>query len=60
MIAFLATIGTFIDSNWNLHEVLIDFQRIQGAHSGANMANSIFRTLENMHLVDKVSKQMYC
>jgi hypothetical protein len=55
MIAFLATTGTFIDEKWNLYKALIDFQCIYGMHSGENMAGSIFRMLENMHLVDKVS-----
>jgi hypothetical protein len=60
MIAFLATIATFIDKAWDLHETLVNFQCIHGAHSGANMATSLFRMLESMSLVDKVSNRTDC
>ena len=56
MLAFLATTGAFIDDTWKLHETLIDFQCMYGTHSGANMVTSLFKTLESINLVDKVSR----
>jgi hypothetical protein len=53
-IAFLATIATFIDRAWTLHDALIDFQCMRGMHSRANMAASLFQMLKKMDLVEKV------
>jgi hypothetical protein len=33
---------------------MLDFQEMKGAHSGANMAQSIFETLRDMDLLEKV------
>ena len=55
MLAFLATIGAFIDDTWTLHETLINFQCLYGMHSSVNMAASLFKTLESINIVDKVS-----
>jgi len=33
---------------------MLDFQEMKGAHSGANMAQSIFETLKDMDLLEKV------
>jgi hypothetical protein len=54
-IAFLATIATWIDEKWMLHEVLLDFQELVGSHTGVNMATSVFRTLESYDITKKVS-----
>jgi hypothetical protein len=37
-----------------LEEVLIDFQEISGEHSGENLANIVWATLELYGITDKV------
>ena len=54
-IAFLATTCSFINTNWTLWEVLLDFREIPGAHSGENMACLVYNTLEEMGISEKVS-----
>jgi hypothetical protein len=53
-IAFLAVVASFITDNWTFHEVLLDFKEMNGAHSGANMAENVFGTLEEFDLCKKV------
>jgi hypothetical protein len=38
-----------------LEELLIDFQELVGEHSGDNMADSVWETLERYGLVGRVS-----
>ena len=45
----------WIDDNWELHEVLLDFIEIEGAHTGENMAEYMLASLIDMDLVDMVS-----
>jgi len=46
-IAFLAIIGYWITDDWELKEVLLGFEHIQGAHTGENMARVIGRVLKD-------------
>ena len=43
-----------MDEDWNIVEVLLDFAELNGSHSGENMATSVYKTLEELNLVDKV------
>jgi hypothetical protein len=54
-IAFLAMTVMWIDDDWELHEVLLDFIEIEGAHTGENMAKYMLESLIDMDLVDMVS-----
>lgn len=45
----------WIDDNWELHEVLLDFIELEGAHTGENMAKYMLESLIEMDLVDMVS-----
>jgi hypothetical protein len=42
-------------SNIILEEVLIDFRELLGAHTGENMADTVWETMVSLGLVGKVS-----
>ncbi|KAF8312175.1 uncharacterized protein EI90DRAFT_2952038, partial [Cantharellus anzutake] len=50
-IAFLAITCTWVDKEWVLHETLLDFVEIKGAHSGENLGHTVYATLKEMVLV---------
>ncbi|KAI0685699.1 hypothetical protein BC835DRAFT_1251961, partial [Cytidiella melzeri] len=44
--AFLAIIAHYIMNNGELEELLINFWELSGEHSGENMAEAVWATLE--------------
>jgi len=56
-LAFLAIVISFITEDWRYQEVLLDFTELNGAHTGANMAQNIFDTLTEFELRDKVRSE---
>ncbi|KAJ8502691.1 hypothetical protein ONZ45_g11524 [Pleurotus djamor] len=52
--AFLVIVAHFVANDGVLEEVLIDFQEIIGAHSGANLAAVVWKTMNYFGLVGKV------
>jgi hypothetical protein len=53
----------WIDDNWELHEVLLDFIELEGSHTGENMAKYMLDSLIDMDIVETVSTwctKMYC
>ncbi|KAH8103159.1 hypothetical protein DFH11DRAFT_1503401, partial [Phellopilus nigrolimitatus] len=52
--AFLAIVMHYVSNDWKLEEILIDFSEIIGPHSGENMADSVWKTIETLGLKDKV------
>lgn len=54
-LAFLALVGLWIDEDWNMHEVLLDFIELEGAHSGENMAEYVLGTLKDLDMLESVS-----
>ncbi|KAJ7190813.1 hypothetical protein GGX14DRAFT_306071, partial [Mycena pura] len=44
--AFLAIVVHYITNDGKLEELLLDFRELMGEHSGANMAEIVWETLE--------------
>ncbi|KAF5345060.1 hypothetical protein D9758_010453 [Tetrapyrgos nigripes] len=52
--AFLAIVAHYINEEGQLEELLIDFRELLGEHSGENMADAVWKTLELYGLVGKI------
>ncbi|KAJ7725281.1 hypothetical protein DFH07DRAFT_722948, partial [Mycena maculata] len=48
--AFLAIVVHYVTNDGKLEELLIDFQELIGVHSGDNMADIVWATLERYGL----------
>lgn len=46
--------GHFIDENWELHSLLIDFVASHGQHAGKDIAKSFFESVEGFQITRKV------
>ncbi|KAJ6487538.1 hypothetical protein DFH09DRAFT_839390, partial [Mycena vulgaris] len=44
--AFIAIVAHYITNDGKLEELLIDFRELMGEHSGENMAEVVWNTLE--------------
>ncbi|KIL55008.1 hypothetical protein M378DRAFT_201131 [Amanita muscaria Koide BX008] len=52
--AFLAIVAHYITNDGRLEELLIDFRELVGAHSGENMGEAVWKTLEMYGLFGRV------
>jgi hypothetical protein len=52
--SFLSLTAHFIDNEWELQSVIIDFIQIYGSHTGINIKNTFISGLENLSIIDKV------
>lgn len=43
---FLGITAHYIDADWKLHDVLLDFIHLEGSHSGENLATVFLKCLE--------------
>lgn len=50
--SFLAVTAHWIDENWRQHAVTIGFEKITGAHTGQNLAQIMYRILEQYQLTN--------
>ncbi|KAJ6168144.1 hypothetical protein N7497_000987 [Penicillium chrysogenum] len=50
----MAITGYFIDKDWNYREILLGFQPLQGAHSGANLSAVLLKIFQQHQIVDRV------
>ena len=57
--AFLSITAYFIDSNWKMQSIILNFVPISGAHSGENLKNSFVACLKNFAIQTKVSFLIY-
>jgi hypothetical protein len=55
VLAFLGITCHFIDANWDLKEVLLDFVHLSGSHSGENMAREFLNSTQEFHILTKVN-----
>ena len=55
MISFLGITCHFIDDDWNLRDILVDFVNLEGFHSGENMASAFVKCLLKKKILTKVS-----
>lgn len=53
--AFLAITAHYIDNNWKLQSLLIDFVQIFGQHTGENIKNTFVFALQNLSIHTKVN-----
>jgi hypothetical protein len=45
----------YIDADWNLKDILVDFIDLSGPHSGENIANVFTKCLQDKKILTKVS-----
>lgn len=50
----MATVGQFINNNWELKNLPLSFLEIEGAHTGENLANGLIAVLENLGIAGNV------
>ena len=53
--SFLAITAHFMDKEWKLQSILLDFVQIWGSHTGENIKNIFVSCLENFGIQTKVS-----
>ncbi|CAB4403415.1 unnamed protein product [Rhizophagus irregularis] len=46
-VAFLGITCHYIDINWNLHDILVDFVHLSGSHTGENLAKAFLSCVDN-------------
>ncbi|OBZ65066.1 putative AC transposase [Grifola frondosa] len=54
--AFLCIVMSFVTEDWELEETVIDFHEVQGEHSGENLAELVWQTIETYGLKEKLLK----
>ena len=54
MISFLGITCHWIDDDWALHETLVDFVKLSGAHSGDNLCEAFERSCRELAIFTKV------
>jgi hypothetical protein len=52
--SFIAAIAHYIDEDWNIHDVLVDFGLMSGRHGGANVADGFFNVITDYKIASKV------
>jgi len=53
-IPFLGITAHWISSNWELQHTVLDFQLLEGTHSGENLASAFFNTIKEYGILNKV------
>ncbi|CAG8788137.1 15868_t:CDS:2, partial [Gigaspora rosea] len=51
--SFISLMGHYIDEDWNLKEIIIDFGLLSEKHDGTNLANGFYQVLEDYNIVSK-------
>jgi hypothetical protein len=57
-LSFLAITCHYLDNDWNIKNILLDFIHICGAHTGENIANYFLNSTCNMNILTKVCKNI--
>jgi len=55
VIAFLEITCHYIDADWVLRDVLLDFVHLTGSHSGQNMAKEFLKSTHELNILTKVN-----
>ena len=55
IIGFLDITAHYIDSDWNLKDVLVDFVYLAESHSGENLAQAFVKSLQDKKILIKAS-----
>ena len=53
--AFLSLTAHFINTEWKLQNIIVDFIQIYGSHTGENIKNTFVFGLENLSIENKVN-----
>eukprot|EP00455_Lapot_gusevi_P001969 TRINITY_DN10762_c0_g1_i1.p1 TRINITY_DN10762_c0_g1~~TRINITY_DN10762_c0_g1_i1.p1 ORF type:complete len:108 (-),score=4.94 TRINITY_DN10762_c0_g1_i1:60-383(-) len=51
---FMGATAHYIDADWNLREVLLDYMPIVGEHSGANLSHFLIGMLRDFDVLEQV------
>ena len=51
---FVSATAHYIDDDWVLHEMVIDFGLMNGKHEGEKIANGFFDVLKDYNIISKV------
>ncbi|CAG8834972.1 1455_t:CDS:2, partial [Gigaspora margarita] len=51
--SFISVTGHYIDENWALKEIIIDFGLLSGKHDGVNIANGFYHVLKDYNIASK-------
>ena len=54
-IPFLGITAHWINNNWDLRQITLEFYHLEGPHSGENLAKAFFQVLKDYKLLTKVS-----
>jgi|SRR5215471_16880971 len=54
-IPFLGITAHWIDENWKLNQITLEFQPLEGPHSGENLSIEVIKTLKEYGILKKVS-----
>jgi hypothetical protein len=57
ILSFLGITCHYIDADWKVQNILLDFVSLSGPHSGENIANAFSKCLQEMNLLTKVSNK---
>jgi hypothetical protein len=58
--AFLGVTGHWIDNQWKLQHIVLDFADITTfAHTRENLATEVYNILETRHVTKKVSSMLF-
>jgi hypothetical protein len=54
-ISFLALVATYIDKDWKMHDVVVDFQELHGSHAGESLTRVIYNSVKELGIENQVS-----
>ena len=49
----------YINTNWKIQDMLLDFVSFMGPHSGENIANAFYQSLKEMNVLTKVNNNLF-
>ena len=52
--AFLGIIAQWIDTDWKLNSVVLDLKRLEGSHTGQNIAGAFIQSLNEFEILPKI------
>jgi hypothetical protein len=53
--SFLGITAHWIDENWNLNQITLEFHPLEGPHSGENLSKVLIKVLKEYGILTKVS-----
>jgi len=58
-LSFLGITGHWVDSNWNMMEILVDFCKLSGPHTGENLADAFIDSCKELGILTKASNSYF-